>query len=170
MRKLMSALLACAMGMLLSGCFTSEFPKFPLSSAVASFGDGGRYVVFEHIGSGEFRRQGPLTVKRMPDGSYEFERDGNVLPISFHQVGNGVVVAQARDKKFAHVYLFLTRKGAEMFFHLPQCDQQDQAMLSAQGVVHRDKYECSIDKVADPAKLFMALIPGEPTSKIVLEK
>ena len=42
-------------------------------------------------------------------------------------------------------------------------------MLSAHGVVHRDKFECSIDKVSDPAKLFAALTPGEPTSKMVPE-
>ena len=170
MRQLMSTLIVCFVGMLLSGCFTSQVPRFPLSSAAAPFGDGGRYIVFEHLGKGEFRRQGPIAIKRMPDGSYEFSREDNVLPISFHDVGRGLIVAQAQDKKLSYVYLFLTRKGAEMFLHLPQCDRQDQAMLSAQGVVRRGKYECSIDNVADPAKLFAALVPGEPTSKIVPEK
>ena len=42
-------------------------------------------------------------------------------------------------------------------------------MLSANGVVYRDKWECSIDKVSDPAKLFAALTPGEPTTKLVPE-
>jgi hypothetical protein len=52
---------------------------------------------------------------------------------------------------------------------VPQCDKQDPAVLSANGVVQRDKFECSIDKVTDPAKLFAALTAGEPTSKLVPE-
>jgi hypothetical protein len=172
MRRSIPTLLDIGLSVLLSGCFTSEAPKFPISSAVAAFGNGGRYVIYEHVSGGEFRRQGPLTVKRMPDGTYEFMGEKSVLPISFHQIGNGIIVAQARpnDNKNAYGYLFLTRKGTEAFFHLPQCDQQDPAVLSTYGVVHRDKYECSIDKVADPGKLFAALIPGAPTSKIVPEK
>jgi hypothetical protein len=165
-------LLAIALNVLLAGCFTSEAPKFPISSAVAAFGNGGHYVIYEHVDRDEFRRQGPLTVKRMPDGTYEFIGDNAVLPISFHEIGNGIIVAQAKpdDNKHAYSYLFLTRNGAASILHLPQCDQQDPAVLSAYGVVHRGKYECSIDKVADPAKLFSVLIPGDPTSKIVPDK
>ena len=46
-----------ALGFLLAGCFTSQTPKFPLASAVPLFGDGGRYIMFEHSG-GEWRRRG----------------------------------------------------------------------------------------------------------------
>jgi hypothetical protein len=63
----------------------------------------------------------------------------------------------------------VTRKGKEVSLHLPQCDKQDPKLLSDHGVVHRDKYECSIDKVSDPAKLFAALTPGDPTSKMIPE-
>ncbi len=64
MRKSMPLLVVAALSVLLSACFTSEEPMFPASSAVATFGDGGRYVVFEHVGKGAFKRQGPLTVKQ----------------------------------------------------------------------------------------------------------
>ena len=167
----MPLLVVAALSVLLSGCFTSENAEVPTSSAVAAFGNGGRYAVFEHIGGGKFRKQRTLTVKQMPDGTYEFIGEKTALPISFHDIGNGIIVGQAKpaDNKNAYAYLFLTRKGTEAFFHLPQCDKQDAALLSAHGVVHRDKFECSIDKVSDPAKLFAALTPGEPTSKMMPE-
>jgi hypothetical protein len=171
MRKFVPLPVVAALSVLLSACFTSENPKFPMSSAVAAFGKGGRYVVFEHVRDGKFRKQRVLTVKPMPDGSYQFVGEKSVLPISFHDIGNGIVVGQAKpkDNKNAYAYLFLRKQDAEAFFHLPQCDKQDPAVLSKYGVVHRDKYECSIDKVSDPAKLFAALDAGEPTSKLAPE-
>ena len=115
MRKIMSLLAVAALSILLSACFSSEQPKFPASSAVAAFGTGGRYVVFEHVGSGKFRKQRMVTVKPMLDGSYEFVGEKTVLPISFHDIGNGIIVGQAKpdDNKHAYGYLILTRKGNE---------------------------------------------------------
>jgi hypothetical protein len=170
-RKVMSLLAVAALSMLLSACFSSEQPKFPASSAVAVFGTGGRYVVFEHVGNGKFQKQRTVTVEPMLDGSYEFVGGKTALPISFHDVGNGIIVGQAKpdDNKQAYGYLILTRNGKEVLLHLPQCDKQDAAVLSAHGVVLRDKYECSIDKVSDPAKLFTAIVPGDPTTKMVPE-
>jgi len=171
MRKVMPLLAVAALSVLLSACFSSEQPKFPASSAVAVFGTGGRYFVFEHVGSGKFQKQRTVTVKPLLDGSYEFVGGKTALPISFHEAGNGVIVGQAKpdDNKHAYGYLILTRNGKEMLLHLPQCDKQDAAVLSAHGVVLRDKYECSIDKVSDPAKLFAALVRGDPTTKMVPE-
>jgi len=171
MRKVMPMLAVAALSVLLSACFSSEQPKFPTSSAMAAFGSGGRYVVFEHVGNGKFQKQRTVTVKPMPDGSYVFVGGKTKLPISFHAAGNGVIVGQAKpdENKHAYGYLILTRNGKEMLLHLPQCDKQDQAMLSTHGVVLRDKHECSIDKVSDPAKLFAALVPGDPTTKMVPE-
>jgi hypothetical protein len=171
MPRFMPLLVIAALSLLLSACFTSEAPKFPATSAVAVFGNGGRYVVFEHVGGGKFRKQRMLTVKQMPDGSYQFIGEKTTLPISFHDVGNGIIVGQAKpdDNKHAYGYLFLTRKGTELFQHVPPCDKQDPAVLSANGVIQRDKFECSIDQVTDPAKLFAALTAGEPTSKLVPE-
>jgi hypothetical protein len=172
MRKPMSLLVVAALSVLLSACFTSENPKFPVSSAVAAFGSGGRYVVFEHVGKGKFRKQRTMTVKQMLDGAYEFVGEKSSILISFHDIGNGVVVGQAKpddNNKHAYGYLFLTRNGNEVLFHVPQCDKQDATVLEANGVVHRDKWECSIEKVSDPAKLFAALTPGEPINKLVPE-
>ena len=170
-RRVMPLLAVAALSILLSACFSSEQPKFPASSAVAVFGTGGRYVVFEHVGNGKFQKQRVVTVKPTLDGSYEFVGGKTVLPISFHDVGNGVIVGQAKpdEKKQGYGYLILTRNGKEMLLHLPQCDKQDAAVLSAHGVVLRDKFECSIDKVSDPAKLFAAIVPGNPTTKMVPE-
>ena len=171
MRKFLPLPVVAALSVLLSACFTSINPKFPTSSAVATFGNGGRYVLFEHVGKGKFRKQRVMTVKQMPDGSYEFVGEKKSVPISFHDVGNGVIVAQAKpdDNSHAYGYLFLTKKGNELFLHLPQCDKQDPAVLTAHGVIHRDKWECSVEKVSDPAKLFAALTPGDPSMKLVPE-
>jgi hypothetical protein len=171
MRKAMPLLTIAALSVLLSACFVSEGPKFPASSAVPFFGEGGRYAVLEHAGDGKFERQRVVTVKPMPDGTYVFVGDKTRLPISFHEVGNGVVVAQAKphEKRNAYGYLIATRNDQEVSLHLPQCEKQDPKLLSEHGVVRRDKYECSIDKVSDPAKLFAAVTPGPPTSKMVPE-
>jgi hypothetical protein len=171
MQKSMPLLFIAALSILLSACFTSEGAKFPASSAIAAFGDGGRYVVYEHVGGGKYRKQRLIAIKKLPDNTYEFVGDKKTLPISFHDIGNGIIVAQAKpnDNKNAYGYLFLTQKGKEHFLHLPQCDRQDAAVLSAHGVVQRDKFECSIDKVADAAKLFAAINMGDPSSKIVAE-
>ena len=128
MRKFVPLLVVAALSVLLSACFTSETPKFPASSAVAAFGSGGRYVAFEHVGKGKFRKQRTLMVKQTLDGSYDFIGEKTTVPISFHDVGNGVIVGQAKpgdNNKQAYGYLFLTRKGNELFLHLPQCDKQD---------------------------------------------
>jgi hypothetical protein len=178
MRKPMPLLVAAALSVLLSGCFTSQTPKFPTSSAVPALGDGGRYVIFNRVGKGKFKKDQVLTVKRLPDGAYEFIPDkratGKSRPpqLSFHDIGNGVTVAQAKgpeDNTHPYSYLFLTRKGNELFLDLPQCDKQNAAVLEANGVVFRDKWECSIEKVADPAKLFAALTPDEPDIKLAPE-
>jgi hypothetical protein len=171
MHTRMPLLVVAALSVLLSGCFTSENPKFPMSSTVAAFGDGGRYALFDHVGKGKFRKQRTVMVKKMPDGSYEIIGEKKPVPISFHDIGGGITVAQAKsdDNKNPYGYLFLTRKGKELFLHLPQCDKQDPAVLEANGVVNRDKWECSIEKVSDPAKLFAALSPGEASMKLVAE-
>ena len=171
MRKSIPLLVVAALSVLLSACFTSVEPKFPTSSAVAAFGTGGRYVVSENVGKGKFRKQRAITVKQTPDG-YEFIGEKSGILISFHDIGNGIIVGQAKpgdNNSHAYGYLFLVRKGKELFLHVPQCDKQDPAVLSANGVVYRDKWECSIDKVSDPAKLFTALTQGEATTKLVPE-
>jgi hypothetical protein len=171
MRKVVPLPAVAALSVLLSACFMSESPKFPASSAVAFFDKGGRYAVHEHVGGGKFKRQRVVTVKPMPDGTYQFVGGKTTLPISFHDVGNGIIVGQAKpsEQRNAYGYLIVTRKDKEVLLHLPQCDKQDPKLLAEHGVVLRDKYECSIDKVSDPGKLFVVLAPGDPTSKMIPE-
>ena len=179
MRKSVPLLVAAALSVLLSGCLTSQTPKFPMSSAIPALGDGGRYVMSNHVGKGKFKREQVLTVKRLPDGAYELipdktEKGGKsrAPQLSFHDIGNGVIIAQAKsqeDNAHPYAYLFVMQKGKELLLDLPQCDKQPGTVLEANGVVFRDKWECSIEKVADPAKLFAALTPGEPDIKLIPE-
>jgi hypothetical protein len=59
--------------------------------------------------------------------------------------------------------------GSEAVLHLPQCDRQDQAVLAAAGVEAKSRFECIVDRVANPAGLFRGLELGEPISKLVRE-
>jgi hypothetical protein len=52
----------------------------------------------------------------------------------------------------------------------PQCSDQDKDALKAFGVATSDKFECLVDKVADPAGLFRRLALGQPVSKLVREQ
>ena len=47
-----------------------------------------------------------MTVKQLPDGAYQFIGAKENMSISFHDVGNGVIVGQARPRntKNAHAY------------------------------------------------------------------
>ena len=139
---------------------------------VAAFDDGGRYGVFTRLGDGRYKRQETFVVKRLPDRSYEFiNEEGKVLPISFHDIGDGLVVGQAKPRpdRDARGYLMLMRDGNDMLLHAPQCKGQDAAVLKAFGVERRKPHECVIDRVSEPAKLFAALKRGQPVSKMVPE-
>ena len=48
LRSPVAALCVVACAAFLSGCITSKEPKFPVSSAVALFGDGGKFKVLDH--------------------------------------------------------------------------------------------------------------------------
>jgi hypothetical protein len=166
----LSPLFAAAVSLVLSGCFSSEQPKFPLASATAAFGEGGRYQVLERQSSGTFQHQEDFMVKRLADGSYEFVNEkGDVLPISFHPLADGVFVGQAKPEKEkpGYGYVVVRITAGEALLYAPQCDQQDQARLSAFKVILKDKYNCVIDQVADPRGLFAGLDFGEPISKLV---
>ncbi len=171
MRRLIPPSAAVILCLLLTGCFTSELPKFPLSSAVAAFGNGGRYGVFEHVGNGKYIKRRTVMVTPSLDGSYAFVGEKSTLLISFHNVGNNVIVGQSKpgNNRNAYIYLILARKGKETFLYLPQCEAQDTALLSAHGITFRDPFECSIDGVSNPARLFATLSAGEPNSKMVPE-
>lgn len=163
-----------ALGFLLSGCFVSEQPRFPPSSAAPAFGEGGRYGVFEHIAGDRYRRHESFLVRRRGDGGYEFVNEkGEVLSISFHTIDGGLFVGQAKTGKdkdgFEYAYTLLRVVDNEALMYLPQCDKQDEAALTGFGVEFKGKDECIIDRVAEPLKLFGSVTLGEPFYKMVRE-
>jgi hypothetical protein len=159
---------ALALFFLLAGCFTSSQPKFPLTTAVAAFGDGGRYVGYERTSDGSFKRDEAFNVRRRPDGAYDFvDAKGKVTTLSLHRIGPDRFVAQAREGGSVH-YVILQVRGKEVLAFHPDCNKDDAAKLKAQGVDVR-QYECVIDGVTDPTALFAALHLGEPGSKMVRE-
>jgi hypothetical protein len=164
-----------AAGVVLAGCFESEQPKFPLASATAPFGDGGRYVVYEREENDQFKRQEVFVIKRRPDRAYDFVNEkGEAIRISLHAIGGDLFAGQAnneqeKDKdKPAYAYVVFRVTGSEALLHVPQCDEQDKAML-ATFQVEIGRFECMIDRVADPAALFKQLALGKPISKLVRE-
>jgi len=167
-----SLALAFALLLLLTGCFTSSQPKFPLSTAVAALGDGGRYVSYERTSDGGFKRDETFTVRKRADGGYDYiDSKGEVTSLSLHRIGPDLYVAQALRKN-GHTadYVILRIQGKEVLSYLPECAKQDPAEMKRLGVEIRDNGKiCDIDQVADPAKLFTLLKLGEPGAKMVRE-
>jgi hypothetical protein len=170
MSKPVSLLLVATMSLALTGCFTSDQPKFPLTTASSAFGDGGRYEVLEREKGDGYRHQEVFVVRHLDNGGYEFVNEkGEVLPISFHPLAEGVFIGQAKPEKdkpgYGYVVFKITR--GEALVYAPQCDDQDKATLKAFNVTLKDKYSCVIDGVTDLRGLFSALNLGEPMSKMV---
>jgi hypothetical protein len=168
-----SVFAALAASFLLSGCFFSETPKFPAESAVAAFGNGGRFQGYERTEDGRYKKadEAIIMVKRRGDGGYDFVNEKNeVQPISFHPVAGGNFVGQAPEKngKSRYSYVVVHIAGNEAFIYVPDCHDQDKAQLERLGVAI-GQFECRIDRVADPAAFFSSLTLGEPTSKLVRE-
>jgi hypothetical protein len=173
--NLRSLLFLAIVSLLLASCFESEQPKFPLASAAAPFGEGGRYVVYERAENDEFKRQEVFVIKRRPDRAYDFVNEkGEAIRISLHAIGGDRFAGQAnneqeKDKdKPAYAYVVFSVTGSEALLHVPQCDEQDKAML-ATFQVEVGRFECMIDLVADPSGLFKRLDLGKPISKLVRE-
>jgi hypothetical protein len=167
----MSAFVALAASFLLSGCFFSETPKFPSESAVAAFGDGGRFQGYERMDDGHYKKddEAIIMVKRRGDGGYDFvDTKDKVLPIWFHPIAGGNFVGQALEESSRYAYVVIRIAGNEALVYVPDCDKQDKAKLEKLGVAI-GQFECSIDRVADPAAFFSSLTLGEPSSKLVRE-
>lgn len=170
---------ALAFCLLLAGCFTSSQPKFPASSAVPALGSGGHFAAYERQSDSSFKRDDSFDVKHRADGGYDFtDIKGKVTPISLHRIRGDLYVAQAvNDKKDHTDYAVLRLQGQEgqagqvgqeILAYPSQCDKQDAAKLKALGVEIR-KYQCVIDRVADPVGLFATINLGEARSKMVRE-
>jgi hypothetical protein len=169
--KWRQALAVTFFALFLSGCFVSEQAKFPLTEAAAPFGDGGRYVVYEHLGDGQYKRQELFVIKLQPDRSYEFVNEkGETLVMSLYALGENLFVGQAKEKdKSGYAYVAFRVTGSEAILLAPQCSDQDKVALQALGVEINSQFECVIDKVADPAGLFNRVDLGKPISKLVRE-
>jgi hypothetical protein len=167
-----SVFAALAASFLLSGCIFSETPKFPAESAVAAFGDGGRFQGYERTEDGRYKKsdEAIMIVKRRGDGGYDFvDQKDKVQPISFHPIVGGYFVGQAPENgKSRYAYVVFRIAGNEALIYVPDCDKQDKAQLEKLGVAI-GQFECSIDRVADPTAFFASLALGEPTSKLVRE-
>jgi hypothetical protein len=167
-----SVFAALAASLFLSGCFFSETPKFPAGNAVAAFGDGGRFQGYDRAEGDRYKKddEAIFIVKRRGDGGYDFVDEKNeVQPISFYPIAGGNLVGQALAKgKSRYDYVVFRIAGNEAFVYVPDCDKQDKAQLEKLGVAI-GKFECGIDRVADPTAFFASLTLGEPTSKLVRE-
>jgi hypothetical protein len=173
--NLRSSLFLAIVSLLLAGCFESEQPKFPLASAAAPFGEGGRYVVYERVENDQYQRQEVFVIKRRPDRAYDFVNEkSEVIRISLHAIGGDLFAGQAnseqeKDKdKPAYAYVVFRVTGSEALLYIPQCDEQHKATL-ATFQVEIGRFECMIDRVADPPALFKRLDLGKPMSKLVRE-
>ncbi len=154
----------------LAGCFYSEQPKFPLTSAVAIVGDGGRFAYYERDAKGAFQQHAIYDIRHRNDGAYDVVNDsGGVTLASVHPIANGMLVMQAtpQDNKLSTAYFVVQAAGEEVLIYVPDCNKQDKGKLPGFGVVIGLPDKCLIDRVADPAALFATLKLGDPTGKIV---
>src|SRR5262249_16125850 len=99
-------LLVGAIGLLLDGCFQSDGPKFPSttaaspSAAAAPFGGGGRYVVFTYVAEDRYERQEVFDIKRRTDRAYDLINEkGETIVISFHALSSDRFAGQTKAKK-----------------------------------------------------------------------
>jgi hypothetical protein len=167
-----SLLMTLLASLLLSGCFTSTAPKFPVSESASALGDGGRYVAYQRQSDGSFKREDPFTVRKRAGGGYDFvDADGKVLGLSLHRIKQDLYVAQEiAESGRSTNYVVLRVRGGEVLSYNPDCAKQDAAKMKSLGVELKDEGKvCAIDGVADPAALFAGLDLGKPTSKMVRE-
>ena len=169
MRRL-ATILALAMSVLLAGCFASRQPMFPETSAVPALGDGGRYAAFEQV-DGKDKATETMTVRPRGARGYDFINEkGAATPVTFHVIPGGLHVAQVKlEGQSGYGYVLFRIAGNEALVIPAECDKQDQANMIALGVEIRSKFECHIDKVADPVAFFAGLKTGESISKLVKE-
>ncbi len=91
--------------------------------------------------------------------------------MTFHALPNGEHVAQVKLEGNSGYGYVLARVTAKDVLIVPtECNKQDKAKMRALGVVQRNQYECRIDKVADPARIFRSVAEmHEPVSRMARE-
>jgi hypothetical protein len=167
-QKRASPLLILSIGLaaLLCGCITSKQPKFAGASAVALFGDGGKYKVFDRAEGDKYIENDDAEIRKRADGGYDFVMQGNEpTAVTVHRIEGDLYVVQSKKKNAdAYDYLLIREAGGQFFTHAPDCTKQDKAKMAG---VEVKKDECRIDGVTDPVKFFASLDRGEPTAKLV---
>lgn len=168
MRRLATAF-TLAVSVLLAGCFASQRPMFPQASAVPALGDGGRYAAFEQV-DGKDKPTETMMARPRSDGGYDFVNEkGAATPVTFHVIPGGLHIAQVKLEGSGYGYVLFRIAAKEALVIPAECEKQDQAKMIALGVEIRSKFECRIDKVADPVAFFAGLKLSESISKLVKE-
>jgi hypothetical protein len=166
LRLPVTALIAATLTALLSGCMTSKAPKFAASSAVALFGDGGKFKAYDRGEGDQYIENDDAEIKKRSDGGYDFAMQGNdPTAVTIHKIDGDLYVVQSKKKNAdAYDYLLIRAAGNEYFTYAPDCSKQDKAKMAG---VEVKKDACHIDGVTDPVKFMAGLNRGEPTAKLV---
>ena len=100
------------------------------------------------------------------DRAYDFVTEKDPFLVSFHDIGNGRFVGQAKaDTPPTYGYGVMMREGSAILLYTSGCDMRDRAALERHGV---DKRTCSTDNVKNPIRLFNVIFAADkPTFKLV---
>ena len=167
-----SLVLTIAASLLLTGCFFSDTPKFLPETAVAAFGEGGRYQGYERLDGDQYKKDEAVIVKHRADRGYDLiDEKGVAQVVTFHAIAGGYHVGQAKSEKDtpAYSYFVIRVTGDEAYIYIPRCDTQDKSLLLRHSVTLTRQFECSLDRVFNPTEFFESVKLGDPTSKLVRE-
>jgi hypothetical protein len=174
------AIFALSVG--LGGCLTSKQPLFAQDTAVAAFGDGGRYVAYERTGA-RYKRDEQVQLRRVGSGYDYVNEKGDVTAVTLHALGPRLFTIQAKSDDGGYNYARLRMSGAIGFVEIADCDKQDVKKLASLGIVvqeselakaltgrdHAKVHDCLLDGVNDIGKVFATLRFGAPTGKLAPE-
>jgi hypothetical protein len=160
--------LVAMLSALLSGCFASDKPMFSAETAVLAFGNGGKYATFEQLSDGKEELSDTIEVRLGANNIYDFiDEKGEATPVTIHPLRGDEHVLQAKLKGGYGYVVIRIASPKEAIVTPVECNKQDEATMAALGVVRLDRFECRIDKVADPAAFFTVVTRSRPVSRIV---
>jgi hypothetical protein len=161
--------LVAMLSALLSGCFASDKPMFSAETAVMALG-GGKYATFEQLADGKEEPSDTIEVRLGPNNVYDFiDEKGEATPVTIHPLSGDEHVLQAKLKGGYGYVVIRTASPKEAIVTPVECNKQDEAKMAALGVERRDRFECRIDKVADPAAFFAGLTRSRAVSRMALK-
>ncbi len=162
--------LVAMLSALLSGCFSSDKPMFSAETAVMALGNGGKYATFEQLSDGKEEPSDTIEVRLGTNKVYDFvDEKGEVTPVTIHPLSGDEHVLQAKLKGGYGYVVIRTASPKEALVTPVECNKQDEAKMTALGVVRRDRFECRIDSVANPAAFFAGVTRSRPVSRMVLK-